>query len=327
VSHSKLKLPYFETVYASHSQINCLAILPGDLSFITIYISDCRQFSDIQISQGSVTTYLRGTWYLNPSLLQINHWVCQRKNFENWEVMDKSAASCFFWPTVTVYISQLTSWLITTLVLRCIMWKTRGVVWDLLEGFYHKLAQLSSTTWLATKLAPLYGLPCTIASRGWTRVYDGKCGSYRLIIDTEHERTSLLPSATSVCAIANDKQERRRITTWLAPTDSQLDDEGWMTRSKLVIVDETGETIHGIDRQRLLYPKSHRLPMSGGVNNERQSKACNVRSAVANWPAPLYRTVDTAWRLHVINCSGRASELGGIVNLVDRSTTVQLIAL
>jgi len=181
VSHSKLKLPYFETVYASHSQINCLAILPGDLSFITIYISDCRQFSDIQILQGSVTTYLRGTWYLNPSLLQINHWVCQRKNFENWEVMDKSAASCFFWPTVTVYISQLTSWLITTLVLRCIMWKTRGVVWDLLEGFYHELAQLSSTTWLATKLAPLYGLPCTIESRGWTRVYDGKCGSYRLI--------------------------------------------------------------------------------------------------------------------------------------------------
>ena len=30
-----------------------------DLSLITIHISDCRQFSDIHISQGSVATYLR----------------------------------------------------------------------------------------------------------------------------------------------------------------------------------------------------------------------------------------------------------------------------
>jgi len=29
------------------------------LSLITIHISDCRQFSDIYISQGSVATYLR----------------------------------------------------------------------------------------------------------------------------------------------------------------------------------------------------------------------------------------------------------------------------
>jgi len=33
--------------------------LPCDLSLITIHISDCRQFSDIPISQGSVATYLR----------------------------------------------------------------------------------------------------------------------------------------------------------------------------------------------------------------------------------------------------------------------------
>jgi len=36
-----------------------LAILPCDLSLIAIHISDYRQFSDIHISQGSVTTYLR----------------------------------------------------------------------------------------------------------------------------------------------------------------------------------------------------------------------------------------------------------------------------
>jgi len=36
-----------------------MAILPGDLSLITISISDRHQFSDIRISQGSVATYLR----------------------------------------------------------------------------------------------------------------------------------------------------------------------------------------------------------------------------------------------------------------------------
>jgi len=40
-------------------QLKCLAILPCDLSVITIHISDCRQFTDIHISQGSVATYLR----------------------------------------------------------------------------------------------------------------------------------------------------------------------------------------------------------------------------------------------------------------------------
>jgi len=36
-----------------------LAILPCDLSLITIHISDCCQFSDVHISQGSVATYVR----------------------------------------------------------------------------------------------------------------------------------------------------------------------------------------------------------------------------------------------------------------------------
>ena len=41
-------------------------------------------------------------------------------------------------------------------------------------------------------------------------------------------------------------------------------------------------------------------------------------SAVANWPARRNRALDRAWRSPMINYSGRASELGGIVNLVDR---------
>jgi len=35
-----------------------LAVLPYDLSLITIHIADYRQFSDIHISQGSVATYV-----------------------------------------------------------------------------------------------------------------------------------------------------------------------------------------------------------------------------------------------------------------------------
>ena len=34
-------------------------MLSCDLSLITIHISDCRQFSEIHISQGSVATYFR----------------------------------------------------------------------------------------------------------------------------------------------------------------------------------------------------------------------------------------------------------------------------
>ena len=44
------------------SQLKCLATLPCDLSLITIHISDCCQFSDIHILQGSVTTKLQCGW-------------------------------------------------------------------------------------------------------------------------------------------------------------------------------------------------------------------------------------------------------------------------
>ena len=40
-------------------------------------------------------------------------------------------------------------------------------------------------------------------------------------------------------------------------------------------------------------------------------------SAVANWTARQKRAVDRAWR-SAVNYSGRASQLGGIVNWVDR---------
>ena len=46
-----------------------------------------------------VATYLSCGGYLNMSLLQIYHWVCQRKNCENQllfgEVMGESLVSCF----------------------------------------------------------------------------------------------------------------------------------------------------------------------------------------------------------------------------------------
>jgi len=87
-------------------------VLSCDLSLITMHISDCCQFSDIHISQGSVTTYLRcgGIFKysfitnllqsLTANLLQIYQWVCQWKNFENrltfGKVMGKSLVSCFF---------------------------------------------------------------------------------------------------------------------------------------------------------------------------------------------------------------------------------------
>jgi len=42
----------------------------------------------------------------------------------------------------------------------------------------------------------------------------------------------------------------------------------------------------------------------------------NQVSAVANWPAQQNRAADSAWR--AINYSGRPSELGGIIDFVDR---------
>ena len=64
-----------------------------------MHISDCCQFSNIHISQGSVATYLRCGGIFKYELLQIYQWVCQWKNFENrltfGEVMGKSLVSCF----------------------------------------------------------------------------------------------------------------------------------------------------------------------------------------------------------------------------------------
>ena len=57
-------------------------------------------FFNIDNWQGSLATCLRAVEYLNTILLQIYHWVCQRKNFENrltfGEVMGMSLVSCFF---------------------------------------------------------------------------------------------------------------------------------------------------------------------------------------------------------------------------------------
>jgi len=41
------------------AKLKCLAALSCDFSSITIHISDCRHFSDIHISQGTVATYFR----------------------------------------------------------------------------------------------------------------------------------------------------------------------------------------------------------------------------------------------------------------------------
>jgi len=40
--------------------LNHVVTLPCDLSLITVYVSGCCCFSDINISQGSVATHLRG---------------------------------------------------------------------------------------------------------------------------------------------------------------------------------------------------------------------------------------------------------------------------
>ena len=65
-----------------------------------MHISDCCQFSDIQISQGSVATYLRFGGIFKYEFVANYQWVCQWKNFENRltfvEVMGKSLVSCFF---------------------------------------------------------------------------------------------------------------------------------------------------------------------------------------------------------------------------------------
>jgi len=84
-----------------------------DLLLITIHISDCRQFSDIHILQGSAATYLRCGGIFKYDLLQIYPWTSNWRDFQNrltfGEVMGKSLVYCFFDS-------------------RCIWWKKRSAV-------------------------------------------------------------------------------------------------------------------------------------------------------------------------------------------------------
>ena len=77
-----------------------MAILPFDLSLITIRISDWRQFSDIHISQSSVATCLRRGGIFKPKFVVNLLPSPAIKMFENrlifGEVMGKGLVSCFF---------------------------------------------------------------------------------------------------------------------------------------------------------------------------------------------------------------------------------------
>ena len=74
-------------------------MLHCDLSLITIHISHCRQFSDIQISQGSVATYLRCGGMFKYEFVADLPASLPVKNFENrltfGNVMGKSLVSFF----------------------------------------------------------------------------------------------------------------------------------------------------------------------------------------------------------------------------------------
>ena len=102
-----------------------------------MHISDCCQFSDIHISQGSVATYLRCGGIFKYDLLQIYQWVCQWKNFENrltfGEVMGKSLVSCFLRHSVeeereiSFYFSDSPFWFSGTMPSYCmtVLWRRR----------------------------------------------------------------------------------------------------------------------------------------------------------------------------------------------------------
>ena len=78
-------------------------MVPCDLIINTIHISDWRQFSDIQISQGSVATYLRCGGMFKYEFVADLPASLPVKDFENrltfGNVMGKSLVS-FFWLTV-----------------------------------------------------------------------------------------------------------------------------------------------------------------------------------------------------------------------------------
>ena len=103
---------------SNSSHLKCLAILPCDLSVITIHISDWHHFSDSHISQSSLATYLSRVGILKKSLLQICYQVCRWKKCENrWSfdvVMGKSLVSCFFDSRCTSLFRQDCSLLLLT---------------------------------------------------------------------------------------------------------------------------------------------------------------------------------------------------------------------
>jgi len=78
----------------------CLAILPCDLSLITIHISDWRHFSGSHISQGCVATCLRRggifKYSFDVNLLLSLPVKTVLKSVNIGEVMGKSLVSCFF---------------------------------------------------------------------------------------------------------------------------------------------------------------------------------------------------------------------------------------
>jgi len=81
-------------------------VLSCDLSLITMHISDCCQFSDIHISQGSVATYLRcGGIFKYQFVANLPVSLPVKENRLTFgEVMGKSLVSCFLRHSVHVII-------------------------------------------------------------------------------------------------------------------------------------------------------------------------------------------------------------------------------
>ena len=77
-----------------------------------MHISDCCQFSDIHISQGSVATYLRRGGIFKCEFVANLPLSLPVKELENrltfGEVMGKSLVSCFLRHSVVVYIVLIT---------------------------------------------------------------------------------------------------------------------------------------------------------------------------------------------------------------------------
>jgi len=76
-----------ETPHLSH-----IATLHCDVSLTIIHVSGCFCFSDINISQDSVATHMRGGGSFISTLLEIYCCVCRWLNFENRSALDKVRA-------------------------------------------------------------------------------------------------------------------------------------------------------------------------------------------------------------------------------------------